>query len=331
MSEPAVVILLSSYNGARYIEEQIESIRAQTFREWRLLIRDDGSSDQTRSIVRKHTLLDDRIEFLTDNLGNLGPWGSFAFLLSAATKADAAYVFLADQDDVWLASKIENQLAALRGVEELHGRGHPVLVHSDLELVDDKLSPLHRSFREFQGITHDSDDPLRTLLLHNAVVGCTVGINRALLSVAVPLPRDSPHDWWLGLCAAATGTVLSSNERTVKYRQHESNAIGAPGKRGFVGRLLRHPAVFISESLAAFEVGVRQSGELAERISARGLGSQTTQRRPGDYAEAFGPQPLRSRIRSLRASGATPRRPLSRLLLLGIVAVLPHWRARRTV
>jgi glycosyltransferase involved in cell wall biosynthesis len=330
VSESAVVVLLSSYNGARYIDEQIASIRAQTFREWKLLIRDDGSSDATESIVKKHSSLDARIEFLSDDLGNLGPWASFASLLSAATETNAAYVFLSDQDDVWLPSKMTNQVAALKSVEDLHGYDHPVLVHSDLEIVDDELAPVHPSFREFQGVAHNSDDPLRTLLLHNAVVGCTVAINRALLSVAIPLPPGSPHDWWLGLCAAATGTVLSSSERTVKYRQHQSNAIGAPGKRGFVSRLLRHPGTFISESLAAFEVGVRQSRVLAERISERSPGREPTERRPEHYAEAFGSQPLRSRIRSLRESGATPRRPLSRLLLLGIVAVLPYWRARRS-
>jgi glycosyltransferase involved in cell wall biosynthesis len=329
VNESAVVILLSSYNGARYIDDQIESIRAQTFREWRLLIRDDGSSDETESIIMRHKAVDDRIEFIKDNLGNLGPWASFGALLSMAGETDAAYVFLSDQDDIWLPAKIANQLGELKSVEELYGQDHPVLVHSDLELVDDELAPIHPSFREFQGISHSSDDPLGTLLIHNAVVGCTVAINRALLGIAVPVPPGSQHDWWLSLCAAATGTVLSSDERTVKYRQHESNAVGAPGKRGFVSRLLTHPMTFISESLAAFDVGVRQSRELAERI-ARSLDGRTTQRRPTQYADAFGPQPLRVRLRSLRESGATPRRPLSRLLLLGIVAVLPRWRARRS-
>jgi glycosyltransferase involved in cell wall biosynthesis len=330
VNESAVVILLSSYNGARYIDDQIESIRAQTFREWKLLVRDDGSSDETESIVMKHEAVDERIELVNDNLGNLGPWASFGALLSMATMTGAAYVFLSDQDDVWLPAKIANQLAALKGVEELYGRDHPVLVHSDLEVVDDELAAIHSSFREFQGISHSSDDPLGTLLIHNAVVGCTVAINRALLAIAVPIPTASQHDWWLSLCAAATGTVLSSGERTVKYRQHESNAVGAPGRRGFVSRLLRHPFAFISESLAAFDVGVKQSGELAARISQGTPGRKSTQRRPAYYAEAFGPQPLRARIRSLRESGATPRRALSRLLLLGIVAVLPRWRVRRS-
>lgn len=329
MNESTVVILLSAYNGARYIDDQIESIRGQTFRNWKLLIRDDGSSDETRSVVIRHRAVDDRIELVNDDRGNLGPWASFGALLSVAKKADAHYVFLSDQDDVWLPTKIAIQLSALKAVEESRGHDHPVLVHSDLEVVDDSLALLHPSFREFQGISHDPDDPLQTLLVHNAVVGCTIAINRALLAWAVPVPPDSPHDWWLALCAAASGTIVSSAERTVMYRQHNSNVIGAPGKRGFVSRLVRHPIDFVSESLAAFDVGVRQSGVLAERMAARREVSSSIQARPAYYAKAFGSQALPSRLRSLRASGAKPRRPLSRFLLLGILAILPRWKARR--
>src|SRR5437016_2549915 len=99
------LILLSSYNGARYIGEQIESVRAQTTRDWRLLIRDDGSSDQTASIARSYVAQDNRIQILNDNFGNVGPSASFGLLLSAAARADASYVFLSDQDDVWIPTK----------------------------------------------------------------------------------------------------------------------------------------------------------------------------------------------------------------------------------
>ena len=328
MSESAVIVLLSSYNGARYIGEQLESIRNQTFRDWRLLIRDDGSSDETVSIARRFVALDDRIEILGDNCGNVGPWASFGLLLSVAGRADARYVFLSDQDDVWIPTKMATQLEALRGAEKSHGTSHPILAHSDLEVVGEKLEPIHPSFREFQGLSHNLEDPLRTLLLHNGMVGCTIAMNRALLDIALPLPARSPHDWWLGLCAAATGTVLTTGDRTVRYRQHTSNAIGAQPRRAFVRRAVRHPVEFVSESLAAFGVGVKQSLELSERLTHRTLGNQEMRRRVHQYTEAFGSLPLRSRIKALRESLAQPRRPLGRLLLLGIVAVFPRWRAR---
>jgi len=327
VTESAVLVLLSSYNGARYIAEQIESIRGQTFHDWRLLVRDDGSSDETKSIVKQFSALDDRIGMLGDNRGNVGPWASFGLLLSAAAKTDARYVFLSDQDDVWSPGKMASQLEALRSAEKSHGASHPILAHSDLEVVGEDLEPIHPSYRRFQGLSHDFNDPLRTLLIHNGMVGCTIAMNRALLKIALPLPAGSAHDWWLGLCAAATGTVLTTGERTVRYRQHGSNAIGAPGRRAFLSRIARHPLDFISESLGAFDVGVRQSFELQKRLTDRNLGSPEMRRRVNRYTEAFGSRPIRSRISSLRESGAKPRRPLARLLLFGIVAAFPHWKA----
>jgi hypothetical protein len=330
VSESAVLILLSSYNGARYIGEQLESIRTQTFRDWRLVIRDDGSSDETESITRKFTALDDRVEMLSDNHGNVGPWSSFGLLLSAAARTSARYVFLADQDDVWISTKVEGQLKALRSAEKSFGTAHPVLVHTDLEVVGDKLQTIHPSFRQFQGLSHNLKDPLQTLLLHNGMVGCTIAMNRALLDLALPLPAGSPHDWWLGLCASATGTVLASEECTVRYRQHASNAIGAQPRRGLVSRIVRHPIAFISESLAAFAIGVRQSLELSERLTDPDVASPEIRRRLHAYAQAFDSLPLRSRIRSLRESGAKPRRPFGRLILLGIVVVFPRWKAKHS-
>src|SRR2546423_4884685 len=128
-SPPTALILLSSYNGARFIEEQIESIRAQTFRDWRLLIRDDGSSDTTREIIRKLSSLDGRIEMVGDNRGNVGPWASFGLLLQTATRRKQQYILLSDQDDVWLPSKIADQIAALKNAERVHDAERPILVH----------------------------------------------------------------------------------------------------------------------------------------------------------------------------------------------------------
>ena len=329
MNEPAALVLLSSYNGARFIGEQIESIRGQSFRDWRLLIRDDGSSDDTLSIVRNYAALDKRIEVLSDNRGNVGPWASFALLLSAAASTDARYVFLSDQDDVWNPTKMDAQLESIRSAEKSHGASHPILAHSDLEVVGENLMPIHQSYRHLQGVSHNFKDPLRTLLIHNGMVGCTIAINRALLDIALPIPPGVHHDWWLGICASATGTVLNTGERTVRYRQHASNVIGARPRHAFLSKVARHPLAFISESLAAFDVGVRQSADLSERLTTRKLGGQDTRRRVQQYVEAFGSGPLRSRLRFLRESGAQPRRPLARLILLGIAVVFPRWKMKK--
>src|SRR2546428_140439 len=221
------LILLSAFNGERFIGEQIESIRAQDYSDWRLLVRDDASSDTTVEIVRQIASRDPRIELLTDERGNLGAWASFGILLEEAAKRGASYAFFADQDDVWKPGKISMQLALLRRLESEQGPNRPVLVHTDLEIVDDDLKPIHPSFHQYQQMSFDPADPLGVLMLHNAVVGCTVAANRALISLANPLPAGSAHDWWLALCAAVTGVIRSTGNATVRYRQHAANTIGA--------------------------------------------------------------------------------------------------------
>jgi rhamnosyltransferase len=222
-------IVLSCYNGARYIGEQIESIRRQTFRDWTLLVRDDGSSDSTIEIVQRFARDDHRITLIPDERGNLGPLGSFGALLEHALERQAAYVALSDQDDVWHADKLERELALLRGHEASRGAERPVLVHSDLTVVDSELRPIHPSYLRYQRLEHVAADPLRRLLLQNFVTGCTVVLNRALLEAAVPVPPVVMHDWWLAQCAASLGSLLFLPAPTVLYRQHETNTLGSPG------------------------------------------------------------------------------------------------------
>jgi len=106
----------------------------------------------------------------------------------------------------------------------------PVLVHSDMELIDERERTLHPSFMAFQHIHDETDDPLRTLLVQNYVTGCTVATNRSLLRLALPVPEGAMmHDWWLALVAAATGVIRYNPAATVRYRQHRRNQIGAKG------------------------------------------------------------------------------------------------------
>src|SRR5919205_1163827 len=114
MSQPALTIVLSTYNGARFLAEQIESIRQQTFTGWILLLRDDGSLDDTRVIVDSLEALDSRLVVVRDERGNLGPVGSYGLLLQHAADRGARYVALADQDDVWEADKLAQELELIR-------------------------------------------------------------------------------------------------------------------------------------------------------------------------------------------------------------------------
>jgi rhamnosyltransferase len=262
----AVSILLSSYNGARFLAEQIESIRRQTYTDWTLLVRDDGSSDETVWMVESLAALDSRISLLVDQRGNLGPAASFGVLLEHARGAGARYVALADQDDVWFPGKLAREMDQMLAWERKAGEAMPVLVHTDLTVVRDDLSVVHDSFFAFQDLKHPSDWPLGTLLIQNFVTGCTTLINRALLEVAVPLPGVIMHDWWLALCAAASGQVLCLPESTVRYRQHGENAQGSQGWRSALLEAFRRPGAWWRESGALFQRAVEQAKELRHRI-----------------------------------------------------------------
>ena len=141
-------MLLSAYNGARYIAEQIESIRSQTLTDWKLVIRDDCSTDDTIGIIEQFCGRDKRISLLKHNDDNVGPSASFGRLLAHAYHEGARFVFLSDQDDVWLPDKMQQQMSLLSTVGREGTRA--VLVHSDPVVVDENLNKLHGSFSEFQ-------------------------------------------------------------------------------------------------------------------------------------------------------------------------------------
>jgi glycosyltransferase involved in cell wall biosynthesis len=309
-----LVVLLSSYNGARFITEQIESIRQQTLADWTLVVRDDGSSDGTARILESLAAADPRIAMLRDDRGNLGPAQSFGVLMQAALDAGAGYAAFADQDDVWHPDKLERELDLLRTREAAAGSAVPLLVHSDLTVVDEELRPIHRSFLEYQGLGADGVAPLQTLLTQNFVTGCTTVVNRALLRTALPLPDVVMHDWWLALCAAAMGEVVCCPPATVLYRQHGQNAAGSRSwVRAALGAAL-HPVRWWRGSLAAFSATVTQACALAGRIerespaAAPGPGSLATAR---EYCRAFsaGTGPL-ERLRTVRRHGVRPRSSL---------------------
>ena len=226
----SLLILLAAYNGSAHMLEQIESIRNQTIHSWHLLVRDDGSSDDTRDVVGALAADDPRIELFEDDLGNLGAMGNFAALCQIAQSRAAEYVMFCDQDDVWLPDKIEKTLAYLQRAEGAFGREVPFLVHTDLRVVDRHLNTRHPSFMKFQHIHHEENAPIKVLLAQNFVTGCTVIFNRPLLEMTTPIPQEAIlHDWWLALCAAASGIIMFVPDATVLYRQHGSNKVGAKG------------------------------------------------------------------------------------------------------
>ena len=221
-----IEVVLPTYNGVAYLQEQVASIHQQTLRPQRLLVRDDGSTDGTQELL---LLLKNEYGAWLHLLPadeNLGCSANVNRLLEAT---QAPYVALADQDDVWLPQKLDASLALLRNVERNHEGERAVLVHSDLALVDADGASLGCTYMQRQRLC-----PLRTapeqLVLTNVVTGCTVLLNRALLNQALPIPAEAlMHDWWLALVASRFGQIAFLPGSTVRYRQHGANVVGAQG------------------------------------------------------------------------------------------------------
>lgn len=219
-----ITVLLAVYNGSRYIREQMDSLLSQTFKDFKIMIHDDGSSDDTVQIIdayiAKYPDKISRIEH--SSLG--GACANFSFLFS---KCEDDYIMFCDQDDVWFPRKIEKTLDAMKKAEEEHGKETPILVHSDLTVTDAALKPISHSFFEYQKL-----DPTRislnNLLVQNCVTGCTTMVNRALKERSGEIPKEcAMHDWWLALIAAVFGKIEFVNEPLIYYRQHGDNSVGA--------------------------------------------------------------------------------------------------------
>ena len=264
----SVVIAMATYNGARFVSEQIRTIQDQTFRDWVLLVRDDGSHDETTRQISLMAQQDARIRLLEDGRGNQGAIGNFAMLMEAALEEGADYLFFADQDDFWLPEKLSTMLAAMKEMESREKSGTPLLVHCDLAVVDERLKVISESFANYSRLSPATAD-LGVLLCQNQVTGCACLINRRLLELACPVPSEVlMHDWWLALLAAASGKIGFIPLPLVKYRQHGGNVLGAVSFRQRLWQLLKSPRQWQSH-IAVLQGGIWQSRLLAERVGER--------------------------------------------------------------
>jgi len=223
-------ILMSTYNGERYLREQIDSILAQTDREWQLLVRDDGSKDSTPAILAEYAAAhSDKVRILADEHKNLGSKASFEYLLQHAP-AEADYFMFADQDDVWLPEKLALTKAKMQVLEALNGTHKPIVVHTDLRVVDEDLKEMHPSFWRYSNIRPDIlDREVHYLAICNAVTGCAMLFNRAAKQVSLPFADYAyMHDQWIGIKVMAEGGIICPMpEPTLLYRQHRKNVVGA--------------------------------------------------------------------------------------------------------
>jgi glycosyltransferase involved in cell wall biosynthesis len=227
-----VVILLATYNGSKYLAEQMDSLLFQDGNDVEIIIHDDGSIDETRNIIElyrnKHS---DRIDII-DQPSTKGASMNFSLLMSYALNKylhqDDVYFMCADQDDIWHQNKVSESLQRIRDQESIHNSNFPLLVHSDLKLINEEGYVISDSLFKYQNLDEDWGTDFSRLLTQNIITGCTIIMNKALLIISLPIPAGAiMHDWWLGLVACAHGEIIFINKPTISYRQHSSNEVGA--------------------------------------------------------------------------------------------------------
>lgn len=228
---PKITILLSTYNGEEYLKEQLDSLFIQTYKNIEIIVRDDASSDKTLEILKFYD-----IKLLSPDV-NLGIKKSFETLLRyACENSDAEYFMFCDQDDVWNNDKIEKTLEEMKRLEKLYGNNIPLLVHTDLEVVDENLKIISSSMWKYEYILPQYNT-FNRLLIQNTITGCTMMINKELAKKSLDIPEEAiMHDWWIGLIASCFGKISYLEESTIKYRQHGKNTIGTEGKKNKIIR-----------------------------------------------------------------------------------------------
>ena len=255
MLEPLVDILMATYDGERFVGEQIESIQRQTYGNWHLLVSDDCSTDATLDVVRRYAASDNRIRIVSEGVKHGGAKENFFALMR---HSGAPYCMFCDQDDVWLPQKVEKSLAALRALESRNGLDVPLLVFCDMKVVDGELNVIHESFEESSHFD-PSRLAFRQLIAHNVAAGCCMLLNRALLDICGRSGGDGAemHDWWAMLAAAAFGRILFIDEPLSLYRQHGDNEVGAneysPAERAKDKEFMVKQFVLSTEQARAFE------------------------------------------------------------------------------
>ncbi len=265
-------VALCTYNGERYIREQLESIGRQSLPPDEVVISDDGSSDQT--VSRIHSFLEESplpVRVLENSHPAGGVIGNFS---RAVGECQGDYIALCDQDDVWLPDKLQRTVTCLKELEARYGPATPLLVHSDLTVTDEALRPLDKSMMASQKLRNEPDmrQAFSVLLVQNYVTGCSVVFNRALKEIACPFPDDIVmHDWWLALLAAAAGQIGFVDAPLLLYRQHGGNQVGA---RKFLSGANVRRIFSPSELLSSILATIRQARQVKERLPegyARGL------------------------------------------------------------
>lgn len=237
--EKRIAILMATYNGRKYLGEQIDSILSQSSRQWHLYIHDDGSTDGTIELLNDYAEKHPEWVTILDYPSQGGALQNFMSLLE---KVEADYYMFSDQDDVWHPTKVELSYQAMQEQEAMHP-DKPIIVHSDVRVVDGDLNLLHPSYREYGHIYPDAVKDFKSCVI-NITLGCAMLFNRKARAVSLDRSWQHAlmHDGWVTTRTfAENGIVYAMPEALLEYRNHGDNTVGATdGARFTLGYRLSH-------------------------------------------------------------------------------------------
>lgn len=297
-------ILLAAYNGERYLPAQSRSLRGQSYGDFTVLCRDDGSRDATAAQLAALEREDKRFRLIYGSPSGSASGCFFALLHSS----DAPYTMFCDQDDVWHADKVEKTLAAMKAAERKYGADTPLLVHTDLRVVDAVLREISPSMMALQQLCPE-ENGLPRLLAQSLVSGCTMMINaplRRLVTARLP-ERCLMYDWWISLAAAAFGKIIYLPESTIDYRQHGDNQVGAAAV---------HSPAYILQKLRAQSAGKSLWGTYAQAAAFADAFGDILPRQQAELVRRYAALPelgKLQRIRTIRRLGTLKCGTLRRL------------------
>lgn len=223
MNNVNISVAMCTYNGALFLEQQLESMLIQTTQPDELIVCDDGSTDQTLEILNKFAKTAPFVVSIFKN--NQQPLGSTKNFEKAISLCSGEIIVLSDQDDVWMPNKI---CMLKRAIDD--GAG---LVFSDATLVNANLEPIGYSLFDSLNLNKAEKELIKSnklpqvLLRHNIITGATLAFSRRHLELIIPFPKNWVHDAWLGFLVACVDNAQIIDSALIKYRQHSSNQIGA--------------------------------------------------------------------------------------------------------
>lgn len=257
---PKVDILLATYNGEKYIKEQVESILNQTYENIQIIISDDCSTDNTRQVLKEYEN-NEKIKIFYQEK-NLGYVKNFEFLLK---QVESNLYMLSDQDDVWKKEKVE------KSVEKIESENLD-LVFGDLEVVDENLNTLYKSYNRYMHLIHKIkkyQKDYRLQYLYNCMTGCTIISRKNWIDKVLPFPTNSKymiHDYWLGLVIALNGKVGYIEEPYILYRQHGKNQVGSKKASKTASKLEKVRNISINTRIGTFETYVMHEEIFDEKL-----------------------------------------------------------------